>query len=372
MFEYTVLMDNDLVEQWEQIRVPVVGIEQLSIGELYAGLAAIERLQRRIEGARSRLMAAIGVDGRDTAAAIARASGRSATAVRAQLRIAKIAAAVPGANDALSNGAISADHLRPLERLENTNAASALLEHAATQTVEEFTRTVERHLADTVPNEVAERQHASRSVKFFAAENGCMGMRAVLPPVEGTELKHRLLQLVDDAYQEAHPERAAKLGDHDVEPMERRLADALVKVVRGEPVSTSARPAMIVTIDAGTLQAELGPGTPIPLQTALGLVDRSDIYAAIRDGTRRANLTFGRNRRLASPLQRLALAVHHHACAHPGCSTPLERCEAHHQVPFEHGGRTDIGNLIPLCSNHHHHAHDEAADQEHHWWDKTG
>ncbi len=33
-------------------------------------------------------------------------------------------------------------------------------------------------------------------------------------------------------------------------------------------------------------------------------------------------------------------------------------CEPHHIEYWENGGRTDLSNLVPLCSRHHHAAHE--------------
>ena len=63
-------------------------------------------------------------------------------------------------------------------------------------------------------------------------------------------------------------------------------------------------------------------------------------------------------RRFAIPAQRQALAVRDGGCCAPGCHAPPEWSEAHHVIPWEHGGRTDIDNLVLLCRTHHtaHHA----------------
>ena len=33
-------------------------------------------------------------------------------------------------------------------------------------------------------------------------------------------------------------------------------------------------------------------------------------------------------------------------------------CEIHHLRPWEHGGHTNLDNLVPLCSYHHHWIHE--------------
>ena len=64
-------------------------------------------------------------------------------------------------------------------------------------------------------------------------------------------------------------------------------------------------------------------------------------------------LAFGRNRRLASKTQRLALAARGGGCCFPGCTRPAAWTEAHHVQPWYRGGVTDLKNLCLLCSYHH-------------------
>ena len=45
-------------------------------------------------------------------------------------------------------------------------------------------------------------------------------------------------------------------------------------------------------------------------------------------------------------------------CAIPGCDTRYDLCKLHHIIWWEHGGRTDLDNLLPLCVRHHHDVHD--------------
>jgi hypothetical protein len=40
-------------------------------------------------------------------------------------------------------------------------------------------------------------------------------------------------------------------------------------------------------------------------------------------------------------------------CAIPGCERPLNHCEMHHVIWWEHGGLTDLDNLFPVCKHHH-------------------
>ncbi|WP_220471740.1 HNH endonuclease signature motif containing protein [Tomitella gaofuii] len=70
-------------------------------------------------------------------------------------------------------------------------------------------------------------------------------------------------------------------------------------------------------------------------------------------------LALGRTVRLASAAQRRALAVRDQGCAFPACSRPTAWTEAHHIVAWSAGGRTDLDNLVSLCSAHHRAVHND-------------
>jgi hypothetical protein len=40
-------------------------------------------------------------------------------------------------------------------------------------------------------------------------------------------------------------------------------------------------------------------------------------------------------------------------CVRKGCGRPAAWCDAHHLVPWEDGGLTDLNNLVLLCRRHH-------------------
>ena len=70
-------------------------------------------------------------------------------------------------------------------------------------------------------------------------------------------------------------------------------------------------------------------------------------------------LDLGRATRLANRAQRRALRGLYSSCAIPGCRSSYDRCQLHHITWWRHGGRTDLGNLLPVCSHHHHKIHDD-------------
>ena len=65
-------------------------------------------------------------------------------------------------------------------------------------------------------------------------------------------------------------------------------------------------------------------------------------------------LYLGREQRLFSAKQRLALAIRDGGCRWRGCDRPASYCEAHHIDQYARdGGRTDIDRGILLCRFHH-------------------
>lgn len=185
-------------------------------------------------------------------------------------------------------------------------------------------------------------------------------------------------------------------------PIDHRRADALVELARAYLDSAPAdrsgedRHLVLVQVDAQTLAEALGPqkadagttptaqATPAsaPSTPAHGakparlmerprhgatcsVVDGPALDAAtvhrlmctgrtaltVRDG-RGDILHLGRSRRLASPAQRRALRLRDHTCRFPGCHQ-TRHLDAHHLVPWQDGGDTDLENLALLCRRHH-------------------
>ena len=343
-----------------------------------AGLHQLRRLQGEIDAWRAVLIGVLKTEtGRDTKAVLARGFGMSGAEAKKAEQVADVVSRVAGAGDALANGDVTGEHLRVLAPIADADEAAELLALAPSQSPEDFAKTVEKYRIECDSKGWRHRQQRARSVRFFKADYGCVGMRVILPTLDGESVKASLNETCDAAWREAHPERAESLGGHDDEPRECRLADALVGAITGQ-AGGSARTALIVTVQAETLDANILGVGPIPTEEALGLVDdpRTDIYAAIQVAGG-AMMKFGRSRRLASPLQKLALAVRDGGmCTRPGCSVPWNRCDADHVVSWDDGGLTDLENLRYLCtSDCHRHRHETATTatrQPHGTWTVDG
>ncbi len=326
------------------------------------GLQQLRRLRGEIAALEAVLVGVLKTEtGRDTKATLARGFGMSNAEARKTEDVADIVGRVQGAGDALADGSVTGEHLRHLKPITDNDEAVELLALAPSVSPDDFGRTVAKYLIARDAKGIRDRQRRARSVKFFKTDDGCVGMRVILPTLEGEQVKATLNNACDAAWLAAHPERAETLGGHDDEPREQRLADALVAVMNGTATGGSTRTALIVTMQAETLECQILGVRPIPTEDALKLVDdpRTDIYAAIQ-ATDGAIMKFGRSRRFASPLQKLALALRDGGfCVKPGCEAPWSRCDADHIVEWDEGGRTDVADLRLLCGTDcHRHRHE--------------
>jgi hypothetical protein len=325
------------------------------------GLIALERLVRSISAVQVVLVSQLDA-GRNTTAAIVRATGVSTSQARGLQRAAQVVEQHPSVLQDLATGSLSTEHLAKVSHLKPELAAE-LLASVDGRSADEFRLHVDETRVQRESTSVSEEQHGSRSVKIYRKRNGCIGINIVLPPIEGNEFTNTVEAIADQMWRTAHPERAEVADVINVEPIERRLADAFVSWMRNGNTATG-KPAVIVVVEADTLQAHVVPHQPIPINDALTIMARADVYAAIRDGTNIAKLTFGRNRRVATAVQRMALLMQSETCEAPGCNVPASKCDVHHVKYFEDGGLSNLDNYQFLCrgkQGHHPHEHETST-----------
>ena len=100
----------------------------------------------------------------------------------------------------------------------------------------------------------------------------------------------------------------------------------------------------------------MGDGIPVPVETFKELACDARILPAIFNA-RGQPLWVGRAKRLATPAQRISLIARDRGCVGYGADPAW--CQAHHIIPWSAGGKTDIDNLVLLCSRCHHRVHDQ-------------
>ncbi len=130
----------------------------------------------------------------------------------------------------------------------------------------------------------------------------------------------------------------------------------------------------MVTLDHTVLQgalktAGLDTGHPLTAGEARRLACTAGIIPAVL-GRPSLTLDLGRESRLFTEPQRLAIGLHHQTCAATGCQRPYAWCELHHRDPWKPdkhpGGRTDLDNATPLCHWHHQRIHDPSYHHTEH------
>jgi Domain of unknown function (DUF222)/HNH endonuclease len=159
---------------------------------------------------------------------------------------------------------------------------------------------------------------------------------------------------------------AASSPDTDGEPARtpaQRRADALVAVARhyldhADDAATTrgSRPDVHVVVTLADLDARTGctlDGDRLDAATVGSLLCDAGVHRLVTDGASVA-LDAGRTTRTVGHHLFSALAVRDGGCRFPACDLPVSRCEAHHVVPWQHGGPTDQSNLVLLCWRHHH------------------
>jgi hypothetical protein len=169
--------------------------------------------------------------------------------------------------------------------------------------------------------------------------------------------------------------------------MDWHRAHAFIDLITGA-AGAVGKPEVIVVIDQQTFEhgrhaqskVDCGPGIDLPIDTIRSIAGRARFVPVVvnRDGvviaqgdpvltydqitaslTRPVALDHGRSRRHASVRQRRALRAMYRTCAVPGCGRHVSITEAHHIHWWEHGGHTDLANLLPLCRHHHDRLHAE-------------
>ncbi len=113
----------------------------------------------------------------------------------------------------------------------------------------------------------------------------------------------------------------------------------------------------IITLGIDQLESETGIATTatggrMPVADALRMMGANPKYVLVLDLHSRP-LFLGREKRLASADQRIALYGSEKGCTAPGCDAPATRCQVHHITEWADGGSTDITALTLACDQHH-------------------
>jgi hypothetical protein len=300
----------------------------------------------------------------------------------------------PKLADALDDGAITADHVDAVTRAskqldgakqaELMARADALADVARAGTVDEFARRLDverKRLQDDDGMDRLARQRRNVRARSWVDAEGMWNLSARFDPVTGVRVAARIDAMVQAMFGEAVPDECPS------DPIEKQrylAAHAVARLLLDEALDDGhdntassgpnpptrprpAKPEFVVVIDADAPGhgpvAEFSIGVEIPARVLATLAGNADIHAVVvRNGIvlyAPGELNLGRTTRLANRAQRRALRGLYTHCAIPGCGVAYDRCKLHHIIWWRHEGRTDLDNLLPVCSVHHANIHND-------------
>lgn len=277
--------------------------------------------------------------------------------------------AIAGVSDALLSGSISGEHVDsiarhrerlPEDRRKEVDFAS-LVDKAKDTPPETFDRLVRRQVDRAIAEhrlaDTKAKQRASEFRHWFDHETGFGCFAGSLDPERYEVLTNAIAQRT-----------AAIAAGSGLVKNKHLAAQALVDLVIGSGATEDGRsrvPSVLVVVDYETLQNGKHPDSLAQTEQghtiAAESLARLCCDAALRRVTldeRGVPINVGRTYRTATDGQWAALKAIHSTCAWDGCFAPIGWCQAHHIREWEHRGRTDLNNLVPLCSTHHHRVHE--------------
>ena len=348
-------------------------------------LADVRRVRGWLDAAEARITSRVtelhdSAGGAPAADVHTRCGGVSAAEGKRKERRSRTLDDAPSFGAALADGAIGAEHV---DALANATAqlddeiktslfdeAGDLLDAATSMSPERFGRHL-RNRARTLErdNGIARNTRQRRDTYLSRKLNGATGM------VEGRFAFHP--ELANQVFGAVDRHVAAMIADggHRGDPAyvsrsvdrNQLAAEALGHLVAGGHQAIRPTEADItVIIDATTATTghlhehsvcETSDGLDLPPASIQRLLCTGRVTPIIVDPNGNA-LDAGDTIRHANRHQRRALRAMYRTCAFDRCDIGFDRCEIHHITPWEHGGLTDLHNLIPICSRHHHVVHE--------------
>ena len=299
--------------------------------------------------------------------------------------------------EALDDGAITAEHVDAVTRAskkldgakrdEFVERADTLVDIAKAGTVDEYAHRLDleaKKLQEGNGLDRLERQRRNARARSWVDAEGMWNLSVTLDPLTGVKVAAR----IDTTMQALFANVVADECPTDPIEKQRYLAaqtvaqllldnalnaddDQAAPNATPRPTPTRPRPGapeFLAVIDADAPNqtgpvAEFSIPVEIPTQVLATMAGEADVRAVVvRNGIvlyAPGELNLGRTTRLANRAQRRALRGLYRNCAIPGCTVSYDRCKLHHIIWWQHGGRTDLHNLLPVCSIHHTKIHND-------------
>jgi hypothetical protein len=268
--------------------------------------------------------------------------------------------------DAITNTAKAMEGPVRSEFIERVRSLVAV---AAAATVRQFRARLDRDRRAVERDDGTgrfERQQRAVSHHSWTDAEGMYCYAARLDPLTGVAFDARVQAQIEALFARQTP---AACPTDPVLKQRHLAALAVAALVTGQGAAArSGRPDHVVVVDASQSDGAGGPavdwGIPVevPFRVLADLMgsDQVDVNTVVvRNGVvlhAPGALDLGRTSRLANRAQRRALNAVYAACAIPGCDVHYRFTKLHHVHEWEHGGRTDLANLLPVglpAPSHH-------------------
>jgi hypothetical protein len=339
----------------------VHGLDDRSNHQLIEG---IDALHRRISRSQRQLFALIAeIDGyegwqesgaRDMAHWLSMRHGISQWKARRWIAAAHALEGLPRISEAFSSGELGIDKVVELTRLATPETEAGLLRWAQGVSSGCIRRKAELAAHHSIRD--VQDVERSRTLSWWYTDEGRrFGLQADLPAAQGAVVARALERLADNL--------PVMPDEEDECFVDARRADALVAMcsarIGEDPDPDRATVVVHAQLDGlvdGTGGCEIEGGPVIHPETVRRLLCHGRVQTVIEDHTGQP-VRLGRLSREPSAWMLRQLRYRDSECTFPGCGA-RRFTQAHHIVWWEHGGRTDLENLLLVCTFHHRLVHE--------------
>jgi hypothetical protein len=272
----------------------------------------------------------------------------TATTAREWVTAAEKLESLPKISEALSQGKLSFDQIKPLVQVAKPDTDATLAEQATQWSAKQV-----RELAVAAQRQNDDQAVGSYSRRFLRFNDRRRSFAGTLPEDQYARVKGAIVA------------RAGRLP-RDTTTFEQRAADALVEMcglggsgpAGGSPPkrTTVVVHADLTYLAGGPGQAELDVLGPLAPEVVRRLACDAKIILSA-DNEKGHSIQQGGVSRNPSPAQRIEIRRRDKGCRWPGC-TYTEFTDVHHVVHWLNGGPTSIPNLVTLCDQHHRAVHE--------------
>lgn len=260
---------------------------------------------------------------------------------------------LPRLSQALATAELGLDKVVELARFATPETEAGLIRWAQRHSCGAVRQRGDRQLRASAA-EVVEAE-ASRSLSWWICDDGRqLGLSAQLPAADGAVVVRAISRLARDVPVMPH--------EHPEWSVDQRRADALVALCSASIAADADgdRATVIVHTTADDLRSggngEIEGGGIIPGAALRRLLCSSRVQAVLEDASGTA-LGVGRLTRVVPTWMQRQIRHRDRECRFPACGARAFT-QVHHIAWWRDGGRTDLDNLVLLCSFHHRLVHE--------------